>query len=54
MRSTKLFKWKAYRSDGTWRVYKNKKTAIEFAGEDGYVVDLYEQLNLGVKHIKNY
>jgi hypothetical protein len=39
---TKLYRWKAYHPDGYWKVYKNKATAIKFAGPDGYVVDLYK------------
>ena len=40
--TNKLYKWKAYRADGCWRVYKNRLTAVKFAGTDGWVVDLYK------------
>ena len=39
---TKLHRWKAYNSLGESRVFKNKANAKKFAGDEGKVIDLFE------------
>jgi hypothetical protein len=39
----RLYQWKAYKADGNWRCFKNKATAIKFAGSDGLVVNLFNK-----------
>ena len=37
----KLHRWKAYPTNGSWRVFTSQAYAKKYAGEDGFVVDLY-------------
>ena len=37
----KLHRWKAYPANGCWRVFTSQAYAKKYAGEDGFVVDLY-------------